>query len=233
MISVKTTERSLGILENKNSGKVTASFLNTYASPKPITLCPSLRVHQADDIFALWEAWENRIGEISPPPFWAVVWPAAAVSCAYISENPSLVRGKTVLDCGCGGGSVAIAASRCGAARTIANDIDPVALRVAAYNASLNDVSLEMVDADLTQACTGIRFDIVFAADMFYEKGPSRRMMQWFEKMRMDGTRIIVSDGGRNFAPETGFYCLQSREVAVDSRTEGSSRRIVRLLAMK
>ena len=40
----------------------------------------------------------------------------------YLLDNPSLIRGKTVLDIGSGCGATAIAASVCGA-HVVANDI--------------------------------------------------------------------------------------------------------------
>ena len=55
--------------------------------------------------------------------------------------------GATVLDYGCGSGILAIAAMKLGAARALAVDIDPQALGAARYNASRNQVDVEVIDA--------------------------------------------------------------------------------------
>jgi ribosomal protein L11 methylase PrmA len=47
-----------------------------------------------------------------------------------------------VLDLGCGSGVAGIAALDAGAARVVAHDIDPVALAIAAQNATANAVDL-------------------------------------------------------------------------------------------
>ena len=44
----------------------------------------------------------------------------------FLPERPDWVRGKRVLDFGCGSGVVAIAAARAGASEVIACDIDPL-----------------------------------------------------------------------------------------------------------
>jgi len=43
---------------------------------------------------------------------------------SYLLDNSSLVRGRRVLDVGCGCGASAIAAKMAGATHVIANDID-------------------------------------------------------------------------------------------------------------
>jgi len=58
-------------------------------------------------------------------PFWGFYWPGGQGLARYILDNPSIAKGKRVLDFGCGSGALAIAALRAGAARAVANDIDP------------------------------------------------------------------------------------------------------------
>ncbi len=59
---------------------------------------------------------------------------------ALIAEAP----GASVLDVGTGSGLLAIAARKLGAGRTVGTENDPVALRVAAENATRNGVELEL-----------------------------------------------------------------------------------------
>ena len=75
------------------------------------------------------------------------------------------LKGKTVLDCGCGTGILGIAASRLGAERVLGYDIDEWSADNARHNAALNGV--ENMDVMLGDASVlgGVadRFDIVIA----------------------------------------------------------------------
>ncbi|MEQ9073381.1 MAG: 50S ribosomal protein L11 methyltransferase [Sandaracinaceae bacterium] len=51
--------------------------------------------------------------------------------------------GEHVLDVGCGSGILGIAALKLGAARVVAVDVDPIAVRVADENAEINGVAIE------------------------------------------------------------------------------------------
>ena len=68
----------------------------------------------------------------------------------------------TVLELGCGAGSLAIAAAARGA-RATATDISSRALAIAAFNARLNDVPLETRLGDVAGAVEGREFDLVLA----------------------------------------------------------------------
>lgn len=71
--------------------------------------------------------------------------PTTRLCLAWLERN---VRpGDPVLDYGCGSGILAVAAMKLGAASAIAVDVDPLALEAARYNASRNDVRLDVRDA--------------------------------------------------------------------------------------
>lgn len=68
----------------------------------------------------------------------------------------------TVLDLGCGAGSLAIAAARKGA-RAVGTDLSRRAVDLAALNARLNEVQVELLQGDVTAPVRGERFDLVLA----------------------------------------------------------------------
>jgi len=68
-----------------------------------------------------------------------------------------------VLDLGTGTGLLAIAASKLGAERVVAVDIDPDALRVARHHLELNSVCLGLAQVDGTQGLRTSAFDLVLA----------------------------------------------------------------------
>jgi predicted nicotinamide N-methyase len=82
---------------------------------------------------------------IERPAYWAFCWGSGLGLARMLFRHPEWVRGKSIVDLGTGSGVVAIAAARCGAARVIACDNDPLALAAARANAALNDAELEFV----------------------------------------------------------------------------------------
>jgi ribosomal protein L11 methyltransferase len=75
--------------------------------------------------------------------------------CAELMEE-YMPKGCTVLDVGTGSGILAFAASKLGAISVDAYDIDPVAVRVAAENALLNDCNnINFAQSDLLSSVEG------------------------------------------------------------------------------
>jgi predicted nicotinamide N-methyase len=184
--------------------------------------------HQAPDLFALWLAWEEECGVACGPPFWAVAWPAARVLAGYLLSHPDAVSGRTVLDLGCGGGVAGIAAARAGAASVVANDVDPVALHIAASNARANEVILSPAVEDLTTTRRA-QVDVVLVADMFYEKEPSAGMMGWLRASAAAGSTVLIADSGRPFSPAAGLVDVHAARVGVCAEVEGVADRLVRI----
>lgn len=74
------------------------------------------------------------------------------------------LKGKHVLDCGCGTGILGIVAAKCGAGEVVGYDIDDWSVRNARHNAELNGVSLEVFEGDkgVLSHISGV-FDVVLA----------------------------------------------------------------------
>jgi ribosomal protein L11 methyltransferase len=71
--------------------------------------------------------------------------PTTSLCLEALSDALAARPGAAVLDVGTGSGLLAIAARKLGAGRVAANDVDPVAVRVARENAAANGVALELV----------------------------------------------------------------------------------------
>jgi predicted nicotinamide N-methyase len=91
-----------------------AALLARLAPLTPVPGRPDLVAHHAPDLLALWQAWEAECGARHDVPFRAVVWPAAQLLARVFQAEPAWVRGKSVLDLGCGGGVAGIAAAKAG-----------------------------------------------------------------------------------------------------------------------
>jgi predicted nicotinamide N-methyase len=121
---------------------------------------------------------------MAEPPFWALLWPSGHAVCRLLHQHPDLVRGRTVLDFGCGGGLVACTAARAGAARVIAVDIDPLALSAAHCNARVNQV--EPVICDSWEQPV----DLLVLADFLYD----RSHLPLFERLQARAQEVLVVD---------------------------------------
>jgi ribosomal protein L11 methyltransferase len=98
-----------------------------------------------------------------------------------------LRRGESVLDYGCGSGILAIAAARLGAARVVAIDIDPQAVRSTAANASNNAVT---VDARITTDAPPQPADVVLANIL---AGPLKVLAPMLTSLMRPGGSIVLA----------------------------------------
>jgi len=208
------------------------ALLMRLAPPAPVPDRPDLQAWQARDVFDLWKAWEEESGLKRDIPYWATVWPAARMMAAYLGKHPETAKGKVVLDIGCGGGVAGLAAGKAGAARVIANDIDPAALAMAERNAALNGFALAAENGNLLLRPPDPVWNLILVADLFYEKSVAEPMVDWLRRAMSQGSRVLIADGSRPFAPQTGVQVLSEETYATDPDLEGSATRKVRLLEL-
>jgi predicted nicotinamide N-methyase len=121
------------------------------------------------------------------PLYWVFCWASGQVLARLLRDEPDRVRGKRVLDFGCGSGVAAIAASMAGAAEVIACDIDPLALKATAFNAELNGV--ELVLADDFDAVAG-PLDLIVVADVLYD----RDNFPWLDRFVERAEQVLIAD---------------------------------------
>lgn len=93
-------------------------------------------------------------------PFWG-----GQLLAKYILKNPDVVKGKRVLDFGCGTGQVGIAAAKCGAIVSCL-DQDPMALEFAYKNAKYNDVNIDFIWGNEDNLKED--YDLYLFADVFH-----------------------------------------------------------------
>jgi predicted nicotinamide N-methyase len=208
------------------------AFLAQHAPLKPLDGCDGIVAHQADDLFALWEAWERQCGMECPTPYWASVWPAAMVLAQHLLTHRDLAEGKTVLDLGCGGGVPAIAAVKAGASKVIANDIDPIALEIAQRNFSANDVTVEVYKENLVTSNNHHEADLILVADLFYHRTAANALISFLRRARKSGTQVLIADSNRPFAPATGIALISRTTVPVSIELEGVPHREVKILSL-
>lgn len=121
------------------------------------------------------------------PLYWTFCWASGQVLARFLLEQPQWVRGKRVLDFGCGSGVVAIAAAQAGAARVVACDIDPLALAATRLNARRSRVSLELAGDFFS--VTG-EIDLVIVADVLYD----RANLSWLQRFVARAPQVLIAD---------------------------------------
>lgn len=121
------------------------------------------------------------------PLYWVFCWASGQVLARYLLTHPEFVRGKRVLDFGCGSGVVAIAAALAGAREVVACDIDPLALAATRVNAALNGVSLTL--AGDFHAVEG-ELDLIIVADVLYD----RDNLAWLGEFLARASRVLLAD---------------------------------------
>jgi predicted nicotinamide N-methyase len=206
-----------------------SELLVRHAPLLPVNGCQQVLAHQTADVFALWQAWEEECSAIRDVPYWALVWPAARVLCEYLVAHPALVNGRAVLDCGCGGGVVSIAAAQCGAAAVTGCDLDPTAVAIAGHNAAANRVAVAFQCRDVISCCREQGFDLILVADLFYQREFTQAMMAALRVAQGRGSTIIIADSGRPFLPKEGLVEIHAQAAETSYAVEGCVTRTVRL----
>ena len=130
-----------------------------------------------------------------------------------------------LLDVGCGSGILSIAALLLGAERAVGVDIDPLAVKVAAENGRLNDLTpprFEAIEGDLATDVTG-KFDVVTAnivADAIIALTPAVKRFLYatsvyivsgiIDTREAEVTEVIRNNGFRilNRYEENGWICM-------------------------
>jgi predicted nicotinamide N-methyase len=203
------------------------SFLRSATSVSTSELCPEVRLYLADDLDELWRAQESWLGRRGlASPFWGVAWPGGQGLARYVLDHPQLVRGRSVLDIGSGCGLCAVAAAKAGASRVEAADIDPYALEAISANAALNGARVITVRTDVIE--DDPRWDVVLAADLWYEKFLAERMTGWLTRLARAGTTVLIGDRNRAFFPrgcmeEIAQYALKTPE-SLEREAFGATR---------
>ena len=189
---------------------------------------PEVRLHLAEDAFALWRLVGLERGlDDAPPPFWAFAWAGGQALARHVLDRPGLVRGRNVLDLASGSGLVAIAAARAGAASVTASDVDPFALAAIALNSRLNGVEVARAPGDLLDGeasiAAAVGAQVVLAGDVFYERSLAERMLPFLERVRAGGADVLIGDPSRDFLPRGRLEALATYEVPVTQDLEGTT----------
>jgi predicted nicotinamide N-methyase len=139
-------------------------------------------------------------------PWWAFLWPGGWGLTEFVLGNPSLTRGKTVLDLGSGCGSSSLAAVLCGATRVVSNDVCPWAGTAVALNAAASGLgakadsvlAFEQRDLLADTAPQPTFADVVLVGDMLFDEQMGARVWSFARQQHTRGSTVLVGDPGRH-----------------------------------
>lgn len=225
MVSARTPLSPAFVAER---GAVLAPLLRLHAPLTRLPLVPELRVFAAVDELPLWLALDAR-GLGKSAPFFAVAWPGAQALARAIFDGVVDVRGRVVIDLGCGSGLAAVAAKACGAARVIATDVDEDALVCAALVAADNGVDVEVALADAVDGDVCADVDVVLAGDVVYNQAVGAAFARALAALAQQQKTVLVADSGRPFFDPGPLTLISERDVDVPVAVEGKGARRVRL----
>ncbi|MEH6629992.1 MAG: 50S ribosomal protein L11 methyltransferase [Halopseudomonas aestusnigri] len=197
---------------------------NTRPSGTPL-LGDRIQLHLAAEDLPLWRHGEDELEKLGlGVPFWAFAWAGGQALAQYISDNPSLVEGKKVLDFASGCGLQAIAAKQAGALEVLAADIDPFAIAATELNAELNQVHIQTTTANLVRG-PNWGWDIILVGDVCYDGPMAQEITQWLKELSYQGTTVLMGDPGRTYLPKTGLKRIITYSVLTSSSLEDTDVR--------
>jgi predicted nicotinamide N-methyase len=157
-----------------------------------------LRVAQVDRVDDMvHEVYPDAVSVHGDAPVWMITWPAALGLAEYLVLNERGVRGKHVLELGCGTAAPGIAIERAGA-RVVCTDYDPLALALAGYNAEINGCrTLETRILDWYRPDIPDRFDLIVGSEIVYFEKSFSPLLSVLKQSTAHGGCVILADQGR------------------------------------
>lgn len=135
-------------------------------------------------------------------PYWAELWPSALAMAEFILQNPQLFKHKKVLELGCGLGLSGIAATFAGA-EVVFSDYERQALEFVDKNYRLNFGSEpQLLHLDWRKNNFNLKFEIILAADVLYEKRFFKPVLETVDKILSTGGIFVLAEPNRPVAVE-------------------------------
>ncbi len=142
-------------------------------------------------------------------PYWSELWTSALALAGHCLDEPTL-RGRRVLDLGCGLGLTGIAAAKNGAS-VLFTDYEEDALLFARWNASANldTISLGRTSfraADWREPETFEPYDLVLGADIVYERRNFLPLLACLQTTVRSGGEAWIAEPDRSLGGD--FFAL-------------------------
>lgn len=143
-------------------------------------------------------------------PYFGILWPAAEGLAIYLNDHPEIVKGKTVLELGCGLGLPSIVASHLGG-KVLATDFHPDVEEYFKRNCRHSVVQCDYQRLNWREERTDLGpYDVVMGSDVLYESKHPSEVARGLIKFLAPGGTIILSDPGRSYLQQ--FVTAMNKE---------------------
>jgi predicted nicotinamide N-methyase len=175
-----------------------------------------LRILQPEEAAELPDAGAVEWAPVAP--YWAVLWRSGVALARELEGGGAPLRGRRVVELGCGLAVPSIAAARAGAS-VLATDMCPEALALVKRNARENGVRIETSMFDWRAPSKLAPFDLVLAADVLYERASVAPLLSLLPRL---APQAWLADPGR---PAAGAFLEPAgRRWSVETRVRGVVR---------
>ncbi len=158
------------------------------------------KVHRPANLEELWNRLDtDDFGPDERIPYWVELWPSSYALAEWLEQNRDAIKGAVCLDVGCGLGLSACVAASHGAGM-IGLDYMAEALRYAGVNARANAVAPPLW-VQMDWRCPAIRpqsIDLIWGADIFYEKRFAEPLIALFTEALAPGGRVWLAEPERS-----------------------------------
>lgn len=132
-------------------------------------------------------------------PYFGILWQSSEALSIYLSQNPELIKNKSVLELGCGLGLPSLVSTHLGG-KVLATDFHPDVeeyfLRNCRHSSLVVDYSrVNWRDKGLVLE----KFDVVLGSDVLYESKHPKEVAEGLLKFAKPGGLMILSDPGRAY----------------------------------
>jgi len=166
--------------------------------PAALTIVPTyasaLRLYTVPDLERLVDRAALLRGDVEPP-YWAYLWSGSRCVADYLTRWTDL-RGRRVLEIGCGLGLAGVAATRAGA-NVVFVDAALPALAFVCASLHANGLAGAAICADYRTLSPGARFDCILAAEVAYEPAHFGDLAATVARHLAPGGLALVADGFR------------------------------------
>ncbi|MBC7693635.1 MAG: methyltransferase domain-containing protein [Methylotenera sp.] len=134
-------------------------------------------------------------------PYFGVIWPSARALALYLTElGTENLKGKSLLEVGCGLAIPSLAAGKLGA-RVTATDFHPEVPRFLEKNIELNQIShLHFVQLDWRkETLPPAKYDWVIGSDILYERQHPAWVAPVIARYLSDDGTAVITDPGRPY----------------------------------
>lgn len=136
-------------------------------------------------------------------PYWAELWPASIGLCRYLRRHEETVRGKRVLELGCGLGLTSICLYYAEPSALLVTDYEMPALEMMVRNFRLNGLPPPAHRLmDWRSPGESRHFERIVASDVLYEKRFFTVLLDLFDRVLEPGGYALIAEPNRPIAKD-------------------------------